>query len=88
MQRASGLGRAWIIAPETAIPIDENSRFLALLIPYVDDKAQSGVASVDRRGGIARNVGFFGGSYRLWTGLIGVTLRVHFGVIPHQQGIR
>jgi hypothetical protein len=41
MQRASGLGRAWIIAPETAIPIVENSRFLALLVPYVDGNAQS-----------------------------------------------
>ncbi|MCD0497687.1 MULTISPECIES: hypothetical protein [Achromobacter] len=57
MQRASGLGRAWIIAVRSTIPIDENSRFLALLILYVDARAVD-AAPV---GGIQGNVGFFGG---------------------------
>jgi hypothetical protein len=57
MQRASGLGRAWIIAVGSTIPIDENSGFLALLILYVDGRTID-AAPVS---GIQGNVGFFGG---------------------------
>jgi hypothetical protein len=74
MQRASGLGRAWIIAPETTIPIVENSRFLALLIPYVAGKARGPAAALAEGGRIRGNVGVFGGSCRLWPGATGVTL--------------
>jgi hypothetical protein len=65
MQRASGLGRAWIIAPETSIPIVENSRFLALLISYVPDKANRAAVALAASGCIRGNVGFFGGSCQL-----------------------
>jgi hypothetical protein len=53
MQRASGLGRAWIIAAALANPIVENSGFLALLIPYVDNDRGGGMgrAAVDAGGG-------------------------------------
>jgi flagellar hook-basal body complex protein FliE len=74
MQRASGLGRAWIIAVGTTIPIDENSGFLALLIFYVDTKAGLAAMLFCRGGGIRGNVGVFGGFYRLWTCANGVTL--------------
>ncbi|MGH8816226.1 MAG: hypothetical protein ACREX5_06505 [Achromobacter pestifer] len=65
MQRASGLGRAWIIAVGKTIPIAENSRFLALLILYVDVKAATASMPLHSTGGIPRNVGVFGGFYRL-----------------------
>jgi hypothetical protein len=74
MQRASGLGRAWIIALGKTIPIVENSRFLALLIPYVGRNASRPAAGPLKGGRIRGNVGVFGGSYRLWPGRIGVTL--------------
>jgi hypothetical protein len=88
MQRASGLGRAWIIAVGTTIPIDENSRFLALLILYVDGKAKAAAMGLRLAGGIRGNVGVFGGFYRLWARANGVTLCTIIGVMPHQQGIR
>jgi hypothetical protein len=74
MQRASGLGRAWIIAVGTTIPIDENSRFLALLILYVDGKAKAAAMGLCLIDGIRGNVGVFGGFYRLWARANGVTL--------------
>ncbi|WP_445623240.1 carbon starvation CstA family protein [Lactiplantibacillus plantarum] len=65
MQRASGLGRAWIIAAALANPIVENSGFLALLIPYVDKRPWrgNGAAGGGRRRGrrIRGNIGCFGG---------------------------
>jgi flagellar hook-basal body complex protein FliE len=82
MQRASGLGRAWIIALGTTIPIDENSRFLALLIFYVDAKAGLAAMVFARRGGIRGNVGVFGGFYRLWTRANGVTLGATLASCP------
>jgi hypothetical protein len=65
MQRASGLGRAWIIAAALANPIVENSGFLALLVLYVDKRARQ-VGAGGRDGcrplwGIRGNIGCFGG---------------------------